>query len=698
MLDKFIYEKRYSDNPETVRIWKYDVPLPIKPDKKDIINYGLPIEQQKFFRLPIPKDLKKWQKEARDEFVRQMYHIRDNGYWIYVKGKEIYLTGQNLYFLNFWHIEAGGLPEFRVVDVEDFLLWDYVRFNKQCVGYVKIKPRREGGSERALCIGYEEVTRGREYHFGMMANDDKRAGKNFKRLVKAHKKMIWFFQPIYRGSDSVQKELKFEEPEQRLSQKNFKEVTSREKSYETLGGYIDFMPSTVGQYDGDRQRFFFYDEIFKIFKYDPKEQWDIIRPTLQLSGGAKTVGKAQLLSTVEEYAQGKSIEYARKIWEDSDIESIGKTGQTTSGLLNYFRSAVVLAEIDAWGFPKTDEFIATYKKQEEEYIAKRDWRALSSWKRKFPMTVEDALQVPASESILHPALLERRISQIRERKNWQDVPDETAEPRAVRGNLVWENGIKYGKVKWQVTETGRWLISQHPINPNGGVVGSRPKNWKDYGCGLDPIDTKGTSHESTLSKVGITVFRKHNAFIDNEASGIRVTYDSQGNQEILNPEDMKTNRVVCTYRYRQDNPEDAYDDMVKTLFYYACQGMLENNRVYARNRFRELKLESWLANEPLFLRSNYKTMKGIQDKGVYSSVKTNEFSNEALIEYVYNYWMLIDHLDLLEDMRGFTGESDSRTKSDLTVSFGWALAAAMDSRYKPKEEEDFAFPDITLVA
>jgi len=665
--------------------------LPKEPPLKHFRNFGLPIKEQKFSREEIPKDLKKWTKESRDAFISRMYHIRDNGEWWLIKGEKVFITGKNWFYLNFWYTERGVLPEFRYVDVEDFLFWDYVERHPLCYGYTKIKPRREGGTERALCIGYEEATRYSEAHFGMMANDDKRAGKNFKRLVRAHKKMIWFFQPIYKGSDNVQKELRFEEPEQKLSQKNFKEVANRQKAYDTLGGYIDFMPSTIGQYDGDRCRAFLFDEIFKIHKYDPKEQWDILKPTFEVDGGLRIIGKAQLLSTVEEHAKGKSIEYARKIWDESDNESIGKTGQTTTGLFNYFRSALVLAERDEWGFPKTDEFLAWYNKKEAEFIERKNWRGLASWKRKYPMTVEDALQVPATECILHPALLERRIGQIRQGLNWKN---EEEKPRAVRGNLVWENGVKYGNVRWQVTEEGRWLISQHPTNPNAGISNGKPANSKDYACGLDPIDTKGTSHESTLSKVGITVMRKHNPFIDCEANGIKAVINEDGTQDILNPEEMQTNRVVCTYRFRQDNPEDAYDDMLKTLFYFGCQGMLENNRVYARNRFRELKLEKWLANEPLFLRSNYKLAKGIQDKGIYSSGKTNEFSNEALIEYVYNYWQLIDHLDLLEDMRGFTGESESRTKSDLTVSFGWALAQAIDPRYKPKEDDVFSFPNI----
>lgn len=571
-----------------------------------------------------------------------------------------------------------------------------MRFNKKCIGYAKIKPRREGGTERALCVGYEETTRGRGYHMGLQANDDKRAGKNFKRLVKAHKKMIWFFQPIYKGSDNVAKELHFDEPEQKLSQKNFKEVSNREKTHEPLGGYVDFMASSVGQYDGDRLRFFFFDEIFKIWRFNPMEQLEVVSPTLQLRGGAEIVGKMQLLSTVEEYAQGKSVEYARQIWDNSDISSIGVTGKTATGLLNYFRSAIVLAEPDEWGFPQTEKFLEEYRKQEKDFIDKKNWRGLSRWKRKFPLTLEDALALPAEECILFPALIEKRISQIRNGLDWYDhyVGEKT-----VRGDLIWENGIKYGKVKWLAHEDGKWSISQHPIESNAGIVGSRPKFWRDYIVGCDPIDTTGTSHESTLSKMGITVFRKHNPFIDNEANGVKIEVDDNGNQVLLTPDKMQTNKPICTYRYRQDNPDDAFEDIVKTLFYYGAQGILETNRAYARNKFRELKLDSWLTNEPLFLRSNYKAQQKIVVKGINANTGTNNFSNEALIEYAYNYMSLIDHLDLLEDMRSFAGTSESRTKNDLVVSFGWALTGALDARSKIKSDDDgiFHFPNITNV-
>ena len=568
-----------------------------------------------------------------------------------------------------------------------------MRFLPKCIGYAKIKPRREGGSERALCIGYEETTRGRGYHMGLQANDDKRAGKNFKRLVKAHKKMIWFFQPIYKGSDNVAKELHFDEPEQKLSQKNFKEVANREKTYEPLGGYVDFMASSVGQYDGDRLRFFFFDEIFKIFRYNPMEQLEVVSPTLQLRGGAEIVGKMQVLSTVEEYAQGKSVEYARKIWDDSDIASIGASGRTATGLLNYFRSAIVLAEPDEWGFPQTEKFLEQYHKQIKDLTDKKNWSGLTSFKRKFPLTLEDSLSLPSTECILFPALIEKRISQVRNNLDWYDRP---VEPKTVKGDLIWESGVKYGRVRWIAHEKGKWSISQQPIEPNAGIVGSRPKNWKHYSIGIDPVDSTATSHESTISKMGITVFRKHNPYIDNESNGVKIEVDNEGNQTILNPDSMQTNKPVCIYRHREENPDDALDDIIKTLFYYSAQGTLETNRAYARNRFRELKLNNYLTDEPLFLRSNYKIQQNKLVKGINANVNTNNFSNEVLIEYAYNFMCLIDFIELLEDMRSFSGTSDSRTKNDLVVSFGWALTSQVDPRSKIKSDGDdvFSFPNI----
>jgi hypothetical protein len=211
-----------------------------------------------------------------------------------------------------------------------------------------------------------------------------------------------------------------------------------------------------------------------------------------------------------------------------------------------------------------------------------------------------------------------------------------------------------------------------------------------FSCGIDPIDTKSIGGDSRLSSMGITVKSKFNGLIDNEASGIKVVHHEDGTTDILNPEDMRTNRIVCDYIYRQENPEDAYDDIVKTLFYYGCQGMIETNRIYARNKFKEAKKDMWLANEVLALRSKFRQQRGqkAQDKGINANMNTNEFSNEILIEYVEDYWKIIDHPRVLKCMRGFSGDAASRTKRDLTVSYGWCLAQDIDPRYKPKEVEE----------
>lgn len=630
-----------------------------------------------------------------------MFHIRDNGEWWRIKGQDVFITGVNWYYLNFWHIEAGGLPEFRIVDVEDFLFTDFVARDPNAYGDFKIKPRREGGTERALCIGYEGATRYREAHFGNMANDDKRAAKNFKRLIKAHRKMIWFFKPINKGSDNVQKELRFEEPEQKLSRNNYKEVSARQNSYDPLGGYIDYAASTKGAYDGDRNFTFLYDEVCKIFKYDPNEQWEILKPTFEKRGGMQIIGKAKLLSTVEEFANGKSVEYATKMWDDSDPTKRDGNGRTANGLYRYFRSALVLAEPDEFGFPKTEEFLKWYQGTEKAFLDKKDYRGLSRWKRKYPMDVNDALQLPDNECILFPALLEERLRQIKEGKLWNNAIDPNPH-KAVYGQLVWENGIKYGRVKWipaidqsnTTAKEARWCISEHPAIPNAGMNNKKPANYKTYSCGIDPIDTKSVGGDNRLSLMGITVKSKFNGLIDSEANGIEVSIDeNDGSKDILNPEAMRTNRIVCDYQYRQDDPDDAFDDIVKTLYYFGCQGMVETNRVYVRNKFREAKKENWLANEILVLQSNLRQTRGFkgQDKGINSNTKTNEFSNEALIEYVENYWKIIDHPRVLKCMRGFAGNAASRTKSDLTVSFGWCLAQDVDPRYKPKTEESEIF-------
>ena len=136
------YIKSYAPNPKTIRIGEYDVPLPVQPPLEEMINFGVRRRQQIFERTKVPKGLKRQDERDQRKFIQGEWHKRRNGVWYLINGKPVYLTGPAYTFFNYWPVESGGMPDFRMEAVEFFLLWEMVERDKNCFGLLDIKARR----------------------------------------------------------------------------------------------------------------------------------------------------------------------------------------------------------------------------------------------------------------------------------------------------------------------------------------------------------------------------------------------------------------------------------------------------------------------------------------------------------------------------------------------------------------------------
>ena len=94
-----MYVLKYNDFPEYLKIGEYEVPLPEPPDKKDILNYNLPLKHQKFrrttYQLRGGKHIEAnrltwpvWDTLSASQQVlieQQEWDKRNNGVWMYIK-------------------------------------------------------------------------------------------------------------------------------------------------------------------------------------------------------------------------------------------------------------------------------------------------------------------------------------------------------------------------------------------------------------------------------------------------------------------------------------------------------------------------------------------------------------------------------------------------------------------------------------
>ena len=176
------YEHLYREEDREFRINALDpdrktivLSLPAAPNRKELIDgWSLPLEEQYFRRMEIPKRLKSleletirelqdiqrnvnkqeavtgakiverfWSKiednpeEYEDEiaFIKKMWWHRIYGYWFYNDGQPTYITGRHFMFLNFFYQPDitfnGGYPEYRDRHRREYLFRDYLRISTE---------------------------------------------------------------------------------------------------------------------------------------------------------------------------------------------------------------------------------------------------------------------------------------------------------------------------------------------------------------------------------------------------------------------------------------------------------------------------------------------------------------------------------------------------------------------------------------
>jgi len=158
--------------------------------------------------------------------------------------------------------------------------------------------------------------------------------------------------------------------------------------------------------------------------------------------------------------------------------------------------------------------------------------------------------------------------------------------------------------------------------------------------------------------------------------------DEHGN--ITNTDVMITNRCVCTYAFRHENPYDYYADVLKTCLYYGCQVNIETQKPGLIAWLSEKGYMGYLSVRPVLTDSKGMTKpnrRQTSNIGMHANTETILSYVEAIKQHNISYIGTHTHLDLLKDMRQYNGKKDNRTKRDLTVAWGHALTLANSVAY-----------------
>lgn len=689
------YERSW-DFPTYIRLYKdYDVEIPDAPPEKNMVNYGLKLDDQVFRKTEIPKDLRSWPLDKKEHFIEREYQRRTHGLWYIIKGKPIYIPGTMYFFMNYWILETGWTPVFKMPDLDFFLIWMHVVRSPKIYGLVDFKCRRIGDTEKALCIMYEYASRVKNTLNAMQdgrTNDDIFA--TYQRLTFAHQSMIWFMKPINRGTTNPKASLEFKIPEKKTSAKSYVDQAGNlfgfdetEFEFEAVGSTITYYPSKPEAGDGKRHGRYYFDEFGKMKMLDALEAWKFVKKSMVDDTYKVMAGKALFTSTIEEMKDGKALRVSQKLWDKSDTNKVNKQGYTSTGLIRIVRGSLEKGNLDRWGYVDKEARLKEIEEERKYLIEQKDWSGLITHQRQECIDEKDVFTNVSDGSNFNVENLTKR----------QYVLEYEKDPKPwVQGNFEWLDGVKplpgnpnkrnkRCRVIWVPCENGRFAVSGHPsdwglkdnaMSPYAEVP--RPNNIHAFCCGIDPVAQKDVVDLDDMSLSALAIKRKLDPTIDQENM-----YDEKGNP-LDGGENFKTNRYVCAYLYRHMEPTDNYDDWLKAMVYYGTDFLIEKNK---SEGFRQ-----WLDSLQFDLyhmdnSNGIKNTKGqIEVGGLSASEKVIEYYF-SLLTTISNVWANTIDIPIICDQLKST-KMGNQGKRDLSVACGFCEIAAQRDTPNPIDEDE----------
>lgn len=693
------YTIKFDEKSKVRTIYDIDLIFPTEPPDEHCVNFGLPEYEQIFRKTWIPKQVRNpngnfgrdsWRKEDVDSFIDAEWNRRRQGIWFFIKGKKTWIPGLLYMKMNYWNSITGIKFIYKSSDWDLFCFW-YLGcvLDPLCDGMADFKCRQIGDSENTVLIIWEYGSRVRGTINAMQSCiNEGHAKKSYFRLVHGHKKMLYFFRPLNQGTEDPKKGLNLSYPAQHITYTSVKDKqkkgelanssSTEEYEYPEVNSQFYYGPSKANEFDGTTLGRAYLDEFGKSDgKLDPVEWIQVIREAIESRILNKKMGMIIMTSTVEDIG-ATSLEWAKEIWEGADPKKRTASGRTANGLYRCFRNVVDRGEVDRWGFPLKEKIIAEIESAVKILMDAGNIKAAIAYRRKNCITIDDIFVGANDTSQFDIEKLARRLHLV----------SEAPKSMCVRGNLKWKDGIRDTQVIWEPNSNGKWMISKHPsdfgLESNKkvtGVIANKPGNTNFFKAGLDPYDQQTTMEsEGKRSKGAITVKRVLDEYIDSGTHLYHQHDDPQGKFKIGDPVDgganFVTNRIVCDYIFREDDPNDFFEDIILTMVYYGTDFLPEKDRFGACHSYlKTRRYELYLMERP----TDKKNSKGQQEtEGVSATLGNIDTYFSFLTTLSAKWYGTIDHPRVLQQL--LSTNFKNRGTKDLSVSTGWCEFAANQPR------------------
>ena len=602
--------------------------------------------------------------ERLEEYKKQEWDRRLNGFWYYNNGTPTYITGSHYFYLQWWVIDIGT-PSFRIPDLEYFYFLQYVIEDPECMGMLEITKRRFGKTYRGGVFVTEYPTRTKMTNGGIQSKTGGDAKKVFaKAIIGPFKKLPRFFRPEYDMSLGItpKSEIRF----QQTNVRGKKAEDNLDK--EELGSLIDFQSADTVAYDGQKLHRYFSDEWAKTVECNIYDRHDVIRYCL-LDDSGRIIGKALYSSTVEVLETEKDgvQEAAINLWNDSDQLKKGLDGRTPSGLYRFFMTADRTRNFDLYGFPDVEKTVAAILADRE--TVKHNQRSLAARVRKEARTIDEAFYAGNDKCEFNAENITNQIKELTDNPVYLRQARLVIKKETKKGIFPGQKSEEIKTVGFMDDAKGGWFILEEPIKPNlfknsGGYL--EPQNKMLYQIG---VDTTQDRVAVAGSNPAICVFKK-SLIVDGEENGLYPV-------------------ALWISPTRLDIHFD--EEVLKACMWYGCEANYEiDRRTDFYRYFCDQKSQAFLTWTPKIMMNPLKPTK----KPEYGSRSGDPFQLAQMLQIskwyidgdnneVYNgHVHRIKFIELLKQALKY--DHLDRTKSDLFVSLQMALVPVFGDMKVPK--------------
>lgn len=571
--------------------------------------------------------------EKYEEYKRQEWFRRLNGFWIMVNGKPIYLTGFYYMLLQWFGIDVG-YAKFIIPHLHKTYFLQYCIEDPICMGMIDVTKRRFLKTFMGGLFILEYVTRTKMVNGALQSKTGNDAKNVFsKAIVYPFRKFPRFFRPEYDMSLGVNPKTEIRFQQTNIRGKKAEDSIDKDE----LGSMVAWGSADPIHFDGWKIHRYFSDEWGKTVEANIYDRHEVIRYCM-LDEEGRIIGKALYSTTVEKNDSDKDgvQKAAKELWEASNQNKRQPNGMTQSGLYRFFQTSDEGKNFDIYGYPDVEKTIQEILLDREG--VKDNQRSLFARIRKEPRTIDEAFSVDADTCIFNSFNITKREKEMEQN------------PVPKRGIWFYRDENTQ-RVKWR-DATAKERDFHWRVTPDFPLSETESNMYV-----LD-----GTQRKPSMTHVG--------------AIGIDGYSNTQGGEKWgskasawagLRARDGKRKKVVGHLYGRPKEKDILHEQVLLCSEFLGFQAFYEHNSDDYYTYFKQRGRLQYLGLYPSVLIDPVKLEKTDRHRGVPTTPYSLTKQADLGVSYFENDCDQIDFQELLDDAKTF--DPNDRTKFDITVSF-----------------------------